>query len=487
MLLKRDPANAATAEEALQTAIAVAQRQGTRSFERRAALSLAKLYQSIGRPDEAHAFLMPALQGFEPIPEMPEIGEAQALLAALAETDDVKAAETQRRRRLHLQPAYGQAMMWAKGFAAEETQAAFSRATGLAVKTDDFSERFAAAHFQWTLHFLRGELRSARALDASFLKEAEDTGRVVEAGVARRGLALACYQAGDFHEARIHCERALEACGPITSSETQERFHDATGPIVVSVLAVTMWQLGDVERARELIERGRQRARDLGHGPSMTHPLYWRSHLEILRGDATAALAAAEALADLGLERGMPFWRTLGEMTAGWARGRLHDAEQGAADLRRALAERVDQGARADGWLHTVLLAELEAQTLGVERALARIEEAMTLASQLENRCNLSFPYLLRGELLLKCDPPNPAAAEEAFRIALDIAREQGARSWGLCAALALAKLYQSTGRSAEAHAVLAPALQGFAPTQEFPEIEEALELMTTIEASAQW
>jgi tetratricopeptide (TPR) repeat protein len=254
----------------------------------------------------------------------------------------------------------------------------------------------------------------------------------------------------------------------------------------VSVLAVTMWQLGDVERARELIDQGRQRARDLGHGPSMTHPLYWRSHLEILRGDATAALAAAEALADLGLERGMPFWRILGEMTAGWARGRLHDAEQGAADLRRALAERVDQGARVDGWLHTLLLAELEAKTLGGERALARIEEAMTLASQLENRCNLSFPHLLRGELLLKCDPPNPAAAEEAFRIALDIAREQGARSWGLCAALALAKLYQSTGRSAEAHAVLAPALQGFAPTQEFPEIEEALELMTTIEASAQ-
>ena len=116
MLLKRDPANPATAEEALQTAIAVAQRQGTRSFELRAALSLAKLYQSIGRPDEAHAVLMPALEGFEPTPEMPEIGEAQALLAALAETEEVRAAESQRRRRLHLQTAYGQAMMWAKGF-----------------------------------------------------------------------------------------------------------------------------------------------------------------------------------------------------------------------------------------------------------------------------------------------------------------------------------------------------------------------------------
>jgi predicted ATPase len=84
MLLTRDPANPATAEVALQTAIAVAQRQGTRSFELRASLALAKLYQSTGRPADAHAVLAPALDGFAPTAEMPEIAEAQALLAALA-------------------------------------------------------------------------------------------------------------------------------------------------------------------------------------------------------------------------------------------------------------------------------------------------------------------------------------------------------------------------------------------------------------------
>ena len=42
ILLKRDPANPAPAEEAFQTAIAVAKQQGTRSFELRAALALAK-------------------------------------------------------------------------------------------------------------------------------------------------------------------------------------------------------------------------------------------------------------------------------------------------------------------------------------------------------------------------------------------------------------------------------------------------------------
>ena len=58
--------------------------KGARSFVLRAALSLAKLYQSTGRPADAHAVLAPALEGFSPTPEMPEIAEAQALLAALA-------------------------------------------------------------------------------------------------------------------------------------------------------------------------------------------------------------------------------------------------------------------------------------------------------------------------------------------------------------------------------------------------------------------
>ena len=105
----------------------------------------------------------------------------------------------------------------------------------------------------------------------------------MEAGVARRGLALACYQAGDFQEARIHCEQALEACELDYDREAQERFHDATGPIVMSVLAVTLWQLGEAERARELIEQAIRRAIELDHAPSMAHPYFWKSHLEILR------------------------------------------------------------------------------------------------------------------------------------------------------------------------------------------------------------
>ena len=215
LLLEHDPSNTVPAEEAFQTALAIAKEQGARSWGLRAALSLARLHQSNGRPVDAHAVLAPALECFSPTPEMLEIAEAQALLAALAGTDGVKAEATQRQRRLHLQTAYGQAMMWSKGYAAEETKAAFARAAELAAKSDNFSGRFAACRLQWSLAMVRGELKPGRGLASTYLRKAEDAGRIMEAGVARRALAVMCLFSGDFIEARTHCERALEAYDPV--------------------------------------------------------------------------------------------------------------------------------------------------------------------------------------------------------------------------------------------------------------------------------
>ena len=235
------------------------------------------------------------------------------------------------RRRLKLQTDYGQAMMWSKGFGAEETKTAFARAAELAAWTGDFSERFAACHGQWTLEIVRGELRSARELASTCLREAEDEGRVVEAGVAHRGLALIGYFSGDFLDAQTHCERALETCNPGHEEKARERFGEYTGAVVTSCLAITSWQLGEIDRARELIEIANRRAAELGHVPSMAHPLLFRSHLEILRGDATAALSSAEALESCAREHGMTLWRRWAELSSAWARGRLYDPAAAAA------------------------------------------------------------------------------------------------------------------------------------------------------------
>jgi len=385
------------------------------------------------------------------------------------------------KRRLKLQTDYGQAMMWSKGFAAEETKTAFARAAELAARTADFSERFAACHGQWTLEIVRDELSSARELASTFLREAEDAGRVVETGVAHRSLALISYFSGDFLDAQAHCERALEACTPGHEEKARERFGEYTGALAMSCLAITTWQLGEVDRARELIERANRRAAELGHVPSMGYPLLFRSHLEVLRGDAAAALCSAAALESCAREHGMTLWRRWAELSSAWARGRLHDPAAAAAEFRRDLAACSDQGATINMAFFQALLAQLETDTMAAESALKRIDDALAFAGRGDNRCYLSFIHRLRGEILLECDPSDSVPAEEAFRTAIDIARRQRARSLGLQAALALAKLLRTTGQAAEAHAVLARALEGFSPTPEMPEIAEAQALLPAL------
>ena len=131
------------------------------------------------------------------------------------------------------------------------------------------------------------------------------------------------------------------------------------------------------------------------------------------------------------------------------------------------------------------MLAELEAMTGGYDSALMHIDRGLAIADETEEHFTDPCLHRLRGECLLKREPGNSAPAEEAFQTAIAIAKQQGARSYELFASLSLARLYQSTGRPADAHAVLVPALEGFSPTPEMPEIAEAQTLLAAIEAGA--
>jgi predicted ATPase len=80
LLLKLRRPDVAAAESAFMRAIEIARSQRTRTFELRAALSLAKLYQRTSRDQVARGLLVSALVGFSAGPEVPEVEEAQRLL-----------------------------------------------------------------------------------------------------------------------------------------------------------------------------------------------------------------------------------------------------------------------------------------------------------------------------------------------------------------------------------------------------------------------
>ena len=224
LLLKLNPDDPEPAAAAYKTAVDVSEHQGARTYKLLASLSLAKLYQSTARPAEAHAVLAPALDGFAPTPEMPEIAEAQALLAALAETDEVKARAAQRRRLTQLHVAYGNALIAARGIGAPETTEAFARARESAPGDKDAPERLAADYGLWAGSYMRGELPSMRAHAAAFLSDVEARPDSPEASVAHRAAGITCWFAGEYREARDHLERALALFQPGRDDDLAFRF-----------------------------------------------------------------------------------------------------------------------------------------------------------------------------------------------------------------------------------------------------------------------
>jgi tetratricopeptide (TPR) repeat protein len=402
--------------------------------------------------------------------------EAIAHLGKAIEIADKTGAP--RQRRLDLQTAYGHALGWGKGFGAEETKAAFDRADEFAGLADDAAARFVAYDAQCVGNVIRGELRLARETAEIFLREVEARGLATETGVARRMLGLVLLFQGDLKAARSMLERALVECGPERDGETRFRFGRDTEVSAAAYLALAEWHLGEVERARRLIDRALRRAEELGHVATVVQARFWNTMLETCRNDVAAARLAADALLETTKEHGIKTYADLGQVFANWAHGRRVDPEAGASELRRVLAAVIAQGNKTGApWFHG-LLAELEVTTRGPDSALMLIDEGLAIAEETGEHFTDPYLHRLRGEILLRRDPANPEPAEEAFQTTIAIAKEQGARSYVLRASLWLAKLYQSTGQPSEGHAVLAPALEGFSPTPEMPEIAEAQALM---------
>jgi predicted ATPase len=477
MLLKRDPANPAPAEEAFQAAIAIAKQQSTRSFELRAALSLAKLYQSAGRPAAAHTVLAPALEGFSLTPEMPEIAEAQALLAVLAESQELQAEAASRRRRAQLQTSYSKALAWSRGFAAEETQAAAASAQELAVGVNDPAARFAVYRTTCLASFMSGRFGSARSTAETYLAEARMAGALPDIASSCCMIAHARMFQGGLADARAHLDEGLG-----TYIRRLDSDRGRNGRIYgTAILALVCWLSGEVERARESIEQAIEEAGAPPNALTLSTVYSFKSELDTLRGDAEAALRDAETLGEISERIGLPLYSGQAKIHRGWARARLGQREAGLEELRKSVAEYVGQKTLAGVPSFQGLLAELEAEGSSADRALPQIDQALALAQQTGERWTDAFLHRIRGDILLKADPKNPARAEDAYLTAIAVAREQGARSLGLQATLTLANLYHSTARLADAHAVLAPALEGFSPTPEMPEIAEAQALLAVL------
>ena len=390
---------------------------------------------------------------------------------AIAMADNAASASG---HRAQLQVAYGNALIATRGYGAPETTEAFAKARESFAGDTEARDRLAVDYGLWVGAFVRGELAQMRAHADEFLDDVAARPDSPEAGVAHRAAGVTRWFAGEYGEARRHLEQALALFQPGRDDELAFRFGSDAGVTAMIFLAIVLWPLGDVARAAFLVEAAQRRLAGIAHVRTLAYGKMHAAIFELIRHDHSRAAPNAAELARLAHDHDLNLWRAFGLFLDGWAVAESDAPAEGLEAMRRGAENLRQQNALVFDGLLKIALAEAEARASDLGRAVAILDEALATCDRTGHRAFEAELHRARGELLLERDPANPSPAEEALQAAITVAKRQATRSYELRAALGLARLYQSTSRPIEAHAVLAPALEGFSPIPEMPEIAEA-------------
>src|SRR5262245_4793013 len=130
---------------------------------------------------------------------------------------------------------------------------------------------------------------------------------------------------------------------------------------------------------------------------------------------------------------------------------------------------------------HLALLAEAYGKAGQGAEGLRVLAEALTMVNSTGERNYEAELYRLKGELLLQQATEGDSEAETCFRQALDIARQQQAKSLELRAAMSLSRLWQRQGKHAEAHELLAPIYGWFTEGFDTADLQEAKGLLKAL------
>jgi predicted ATPase len=384
--------------------------------------------------------------------------------------------------RLRLQTSFGNALIWAKGHHAPETSAAFARARELTSRVSDALERFSAYYGLWVGHLTRGEPAPMREMAELFLRETTARPDCPEVVIAHRNFGTTAFYFGDYANAHDHYQKSLELCDRARLADLANRFGQDPRAAAEAYDALALWVLGGVDEALRLADRALADAESAAHAPTMAYALQWAGWLGLTRCNPEAVAIHGQALTDIASRYDLPaWWAGLAVFFQGWANWSDSAEASNLAEMRRGIGIYREQGMVYLVPTLEAALAEAEANAGETDAGLRRLDDALAELERTDGRSYEAEMHRIRGEILLKRDPANTAAAEQSLQAAIAIAQSQKARSFELRAALALAKLYRAANRPPDAHAVLAPAVEGFPPTQHFPELTEAQTLLTAL------
>jgi predicted ATPase len=397
---------------------------------------------------------------------------ALELLTALPDTPE------RARLELPLQMAFAAPLIATKGYAASEVERAYIRARELSERVGDTAQLFRVMRGLCYFHHVGARLRTSHRLGEELLHLAARSHERTFQIEAHHAAGCNMYHLGQFAAARHHFERSIALDARERHSAHIQLYGSDVGVFCCAYFAHSLWQLGFPDGALASSREAQALADSLAHPFSVALAMAYAAMLHQFRRDRSSACAQAEAAILVCKEQKFEYYLAWATIIQGWSGTGEESLPDRVAAMRQGLARLLQTGAQLRRPYYLACLAEMCGQAGEPEQGLAAVAEALDVAdSSSETWCSSELQRL-RGDLLIRQDPSNIAAAEASFRKALEVAQRQLAKSLELRAATSLARLWAEQGERRKADDLLAPVYGWFSEGFDTADLKDARALL---------
>jgi predicted ATPase/class 3 adenylate cyclase len=414
----------------------------------------------------------------------------EQLTRALDQIGALPSTPALRREQIKLQAALIYPLQHVKGQAAPQTRAAAERARRLIEQAEALGEPpedplllFSAldALFQMQLVAFDGD--AVRKDAAQLLALARKQGGKVQLLRGYQALASAMGLTGNFAEARLYCDQALELYDPVEHRPLATRF--LQDPRVLNLISRSsaLWALGYPDAALADTERALSEAREIGHAGALMHAITNICLGQVVRGNYATARALSDELIALAEEKGSGYWKATGMLRRGGLFALTGKAFDAVGILASTIPAQRSIGVRLFFPVWLSLLARAFGELSQFDDAWSCVGEATKAVETTKETWYEAEVHRIAGEIALMSPEPDAEKAEACFERALSVARVQQAKSWDLRAAMSMACLWRAQGKRDEARELLAPVYGWFTEGFDTPDLKQAKALLDELAA----
>jgi DNA-binding winged helix-turn-helix (wHTH) protein/predicted ATPase len=322
--------------------------------------------------------------------------------------------------------AMGAAFFAIRGFGAPEVLEVYSRAEALCDGLGERPEIFPALWGQWLFRWGRSEVDEGWRLCERLLALAEKSG---DAGLklqAHHASWATAFGRGRLAEVCVHAEAGLAIYDAKIHQAMASSYgnHDAAC-CARNFSAMSLALGGDDQGARAMIEQSVAAAKSLDDPFSLALTLYFTSAAAQMLGDVALATANSELSMQMATEHDLAQPRAWSMGVAGWCIAENGDPDRGLTLATQAIATLQAIQSRHFSAYLLGLLADTHLKAGHHVEAMKAVEEGLAMAERFYG----AELHRLRGELLARPPHGQKRKAEAAFRTAIKIASEQGART----------------------------------------------------------